>query len=343
LPLFLAAALPAVIAGWTDMPCDRLTATAPLLGSCLAAREALRGSLDSTAGAIAWCSAAVWAGLALRALACALSVERVLGSGGPAAQEEGPRRRARAALAWGGAGVLALYLVGGSLQARLGLAGLLLTQWGLLPLLAWLCVRGAARGNRGIAEELGCSWPAAPHALGALLCAPGLAWLVRGLAELQERVAPLPSSLIEAAERAAFLADAGPLALFGALALTPAVCEELFFRGALLSGLRRGFGAGSCLFWQALLFGAAHASIHRFLPSALVGALLAALTLRTRSLLPAVLLHAGYDAAQLLAFKTVWAGEPTLALFTIPGLYLLVRAPGRPLAARLLPARAAGS
>jgi sodium transport system permease protein len=154
-----------------------------------------------------------------------------------------------------------------------------------------------------------------------------LAWLVRALAEFQARVAPLPASVLESAGNSIWLADAGPLALFFVLALSPGVCEELFFRGALLSGLRRGLSPGRVVLWQALLFGAAHASVYRFLPSAAVGALLAAVALRTRSVVPAILLHVAYDGFQVLAFQATWAEDPALALFAIPGLYILWREP----------------
>ena len=348
MPFFLAAAVPGAIAGWTDVPCDLLTALAPLLGGCLAVREALRGSLDAGPAAVTWIAGCLWAGLALRALAHSFSAERVLAHGvadGLAPSDHAGRegRAARTALAFGGTAVLVLYLVGGWLQARLGIPGLLLTLWGLLPLLAWLCARAvAARTGESLAQALGLAWPSAQQVAGVLCCAPGLAWLVRTLAELQSRVAPLPASVLESAGNALWFADAGPLALFFVLALSPGVCEELFFRGALLSGLRRGLPPGRVVFWQALLFGAAHASVYRFLPSAAVGALLAAIALRTRSVVPAILLHVAYDGFQVLAFQATWAADPALALFAIPGLYILWREPRRASAGRLSAAPVTG-
>jgi membrane protease YdiL (CAAX protease family) len=124
------------------------------------------------------------------------------------------------------------------------------------------------------------------------------------------------------------------------LALSPGVCEELFFRGPLLSGLRRDLGPVRALVWQAVLFGAAHASLHRFLPTAGVGLLLGALTLRSRSLVPAVLLHVGYDGFQVLAATVPWTGDPSLTWLALPGAWLLVRspAPARPAGAALVSA-----
>jgi membrane protease YdiL (CAAX protease family) len=123
------------------------------------------------------------------------------------------------------------------------------------------------------------------------------------------------------------LTSLGPLAAVLVWGLAPGLGEELFFRGAVLSGLRRDLPAGKVIAWQAFLFGAVHASLYRFLPTALLGALLAALTLRARSLVPAVLLHAGYNALAVLAGR----GELELPAWTwalaVPGL-LLALVPG---------------
>ena len=100
--------------------------------------------------------------------------------------------------------------------------------------------------------------------------------------------------------------------------------EELLFRGALLSGMRRDLPAHNVIAWQALLFGAVHASIYRFLPTACVGAALAALTLRTRRLWPAVILHTTYNAILVLELIEPSATHRIAALaLAIPGALLM--------------------
>ena len=86
-----------------------------------------------------------------------------------------------------------------------------------------------------------------------------------------------------------------PLLLF-LTALTPAVCEEVFFRGAVLGGLRRDLSRRAAVFWQALIFAVAHASIYRLVPTLWIGLVLGAIRLRSGSLLPAVIVHLGYNA-----------------------------------------------
>src|SRR6185295_8575585 len=99
----------------------------------------------------------------------------------------------------------------------------------------------------------------------------------------QRVVLPLPSRVAHG-ELLEGLANVPLAAQIFLLAISPAVCEELFFRGALLSGLRRDLGALTCIAWEAVIFGAAHSSIYRFVPTGILGMVLTAITLRTRSL-----------------------------------------------------------
>jgi sodium transport system permease protein len=113
--------------------------------------------------------------------------------------------------------------------------------------------------------------------------------------------------------------------MFVALALSPGICEELFFRGAILSGLRRDLPAWRSVFWQALLFGAVHASIYRFAPTATLGALLAMLTLRSRSLIPAMVLHISYNGLLVLGSESGWFQAPWVPWLILPAaLFALV-------------------
>jgi sodium transport system permease protein len=107
------------------------------------------------------------------------------------------------------------------------------------------------------------------------------------------RFAPPPETLVRALERLIRLTDDGaPLwAIWLVVALTPAVCEEALFRGFILNGLR-SMGAVPAIGISALLFGIAHASIYRLLPTMFLGIILGIVVWRTGSLLCAIVLHA---------------------------------------------------
>ncbi len=80
-------------------------------------------------------------------------------------------------------------------------------------------------------------------------------------------------------------------------AITPAICEEILFRGFVLSSLHR-YSATWAIVLSAALFGLMHVltsnvlAIERFLPTTFMGIVLAWIALRTGSILPGILLHA---------------------------------------------------
>lgn len=83
--------------------------------------------------------------------------------------------------------------------------------------------------------------------------------------------------------------------------VTPAV-EEIFFRGYLLSSIRQAFGPQAAVIASTLLFAVAHLASgpSTVVTACLFGAVLALLTLRTRSVSPAILAHSAFNATQVL-------------------------------------------
>jgi sodium transport system permease protein len=193
------------------------------------------------------------------------------------------------------------------------------------------------------------AWPAAP-ALGA--CAvPPLALLtltilrqfpaLRALLELNH---PLTREL-QAIHTGAAEGSAGQY--FLVLALLPALCEEVAFRGFILTGLLRGFRPWTAVFLSAFLFSLYQMNVFQFVPYFVLGVVLAVLAWRTGSVLPAMLFHLAYNAlviapavlpAQFAGLpEAVWpgalAGRLALALggaaALLVGLYAVWRAGGR--------------
>ncbi|MCM8539516.1 MAG: ABC transporter permease subunit [Lentisphaeraceae bacterium] len=87
------------------------------------------------------------------------------------------------------------------------------------------------------------------------------------------------------------------------ISLTPAVCEEVFFRGLILSGLKKGFSTKGCILLQAIMFGVAHYSIFRFAGTAFMGALLTIVLIRTRSIYCTAIMHFTFNSFSCL----LWA------------------------------------
>lgn len=100
--------------------------------------------------------------------------------------------------------------------------------------------------------------------------------------------------------------ELSPLWIVFCLAVTPAVCEELFFRGYLLGALFGKTRPHTAIFISALLFGLFHVAttsvlaVERFLPSTFLGLFLGWVCYRTASVWPGMLLHATHNAFLLL-------------------------------------------
>ena len=74
-------------------------------------------------------------------------------------------------------------------------------------------------------------------------------------------------------------------------ALLPAICEEFSMRGGLLTTAQNSFKNVWCIVLCAVIFGLFHQNIRQVFYTSLFGALAAYLTIRTKSLYPAMLMH----------------------------------------------------
>jgi hypothetical protein len=114
------------------------------------------------------------------------------------------------------------------------------------------------------------------------------------LSHLQPQPQPAVDLIVSAAhDRWLFL---GCLLLAGVFA---PVCEELYFRGFVYPVLRRRLGASPAVLITSCLFAAIHFDLVRFLFLALLGAFLAVVCEKTKSLLPAIVAHGAYNLASI--------------------------------------------
>ena len=113
------------------------------------------------------------------------------------------------------------------------------------------------------------------------------------IAGLTLRLLPPPESLAEGMRKLLLLGDTpAPLwMVWFVVAITPALCEETVFRGLILSGFRR-LGPWPAILGSAFLFGLAHASIYRMLPTFALGVIFGYTVWRTGSIFCSILIHA---------------------------------------------------
>ncbi len=109
----------------------------------------------------------------------------------------------------------------------------------------------------------------------------------------------------------------GTLAIIAVIAIAPAFCEELAFRGFILSGLQSIRGRWTAILASAMLFGIAHGILQQSIMATLVGVVLGIIAVQTRSILPCIAFHATHNALPVLiaAFPAHRIGGSWLAAF----------------------------
>jgi len=167
------------------------------------------------------------------------------------------------------------------------LPGLLISQWGGFLGLVWVFARVT---RRPLADVLVLRRPRAAAVVGAA-CIGMSCWIILGI--LADRVMPPPREVVESIRH--LIRPPGEnrplwLSIF-ALGVTPAICEEALFRGPILRGLRNQLPAGLACALTGILFGVLHGDVWRFVPTALLGALLSWMALASGSIVPSMVSH----------------------------------------------------
>jgi len=78
------------------------------------------------------------------------------------------------------------------------------------------------------------------------------------------------------------------------------IIEEIFFRGFLYSAFKKNWGILPALFLSSILFSLVHLEVYSFVPLFIIGWLLAYIYEKTKSLFPAIFLHAIYNLILIL-------------------------------------------
>ncbi len=85
-----------------------------------------------------------------------------------------------------------------------------------------------------------------------------------------------------------------------AFAVTPGICEELAFRGPILSGFNRSGRHGIAIILSSVAFGAIHMVPLQVFYATLVGMVLGLIAVRSGSLLPGIVFHIIFNSLQVL-------------------------------------------
>ena len=126
----------------------------------------------------------------------------------------------------------------------------------------------------------------------------GAGAVVRTLYPIDERTYANMSGL------AKIITDAPSLfQLLLVMAVLPAICEELAFRGFILSGLKTLGSKWRAIIISSLFFGLAHFAVQQSLMAGIFGLVLGYLAVQTGSLLPCMIFHMVHNGMNILSAK----------------------------------------
>lgn len=321
IPLMLLALAPGIMSLMPELRFNGTLAVTPLVNIVLLARDLLEGTADPRLAAVAVVSTLLYAVAAVAIAARIFGADAIL-YGSQASwtdllsRAEEPRDTATVP---GAVFCLALifppyFLIGNLLhrQTELDMAPRLMLSasatallFAVIPLLAaWLQrthlrsgfrLQGASVGSFLAAAILGFSlWPLAHevYLINELL----------GIGAINQQRLDAVKQLLDQWR------TLSPWLILLTMAIVPAVCEELFFRGYLLAAFlqKETLRPWQAIALSAVLFGAFHIvatsalSAERFLPSTFLGLVLGYVCYRSGSVWPGMLLHACHNGLLLM-------------------------------------------
>ncbi|MCA9244828.1 MAG: CPBP family intramembrane metalloprotease [Phycisphaerales bacterium] len=142
--------------------------------------------------------------------------------------------------------------------------------------------------------------PSALGGLAALMIGLGSWALVLRWNVIQSAFFPMDPAVEQAINEQMRWIDGTPIwTILLFMAILPAVCEELFFRGYLLSGLESSLSRFWAVLIAAVAFGLFHYSAFRMIPTVSLGLVLGLLAIQFRSIWPGMLVHALHNGISI--------------------------------------------
>ncbi len=354
IPLMLASLAPGIMAMMPGLKLDGVLTVLPLVNIVLMARDLFDTGVDPVHGTIVVLTTLLYALAALSLAARVFGAESVLYSEQSSwadllRRPETPQRAASiAAMLW----CLALML-----PMQFGLVALL-RSLGALPVIVSILLQVAVNlilfgflpaffvflGRIEIRPALGLSMPRPAGMLAGFLLGLSLwpleLWLLAHAIDaklFEEHFGTVLQGIKQARESIGW----GVLAI----AVVPAILEEIYFRGLLFQALKARCGAFVTIGVSGMLFGITHVvlggaiGLERFIPSAVLGLILGVVCWRSGSLWPSMIQHICHNAILLSVgaedIPWEWLAAGTLGT-TLGGLLLWQagrKKPSLPLAA----------
>lgn len=268
----------------------------PIANVAISLRDILQGVYNWGFLALTFVSSSVYAYLAMRMAVNLLDREEALFDVQTAVHS--PQRLFRAAGAVFAINMLAMFYLGQPLQAVDPIFGMIATQVLVIALPSILAIKFLKLDLR---STLSLYRPETSALVGGLFLAGFTVFLASCIVIAQNMIAPMPESYSQALLKHVIPAGRPIWLVLLAMAVTPAICEELMFRGALQGLLAPSLKGARLWATIGLIFGLFHFSLFRLLPTAFLGSILSWIVWRNRSIFPAMCVHAAHNSLAVLS------------------------------------------
>lgn len=182
--------------------------------------------------------------------------------------------------------LLLMVYAGGIMSLSHPLMGVIVPQFfiGVLPILACIYIKADMR------EVFSLRLPKAKDIAGSVLLVLGVGSLALVVSNILSYLFPgnsesLNEEYLDMLEGVSFV----PALLL--IALLPAVCEELLFRGYMFTAFKRKMSLAKAIVFVSILFAVSHMSLIKIIPTAMLGVALAYAVHYSRSLFCSALMH----------------------------------------------------
>ena len=180
--------------------------------------------------------------------------------------------------------VLVLY-AGSMLQLKYGLGGVFGTQ--LIILLVPLAI--VLYTKRDIRLTYGFHKTGAVSFLGAFFVILGMYPV--NIVVSYVLISLFPQSADNVVTTFSSIMDGSAAGVFFVIAIAPAICEEMLFRGLIYNSMKARYRASAAIAIVAVLFGIYHMSLVKFIPTGLLGMALCYVAYKTGSIFPSMMMH----------------------------------------------------
>ena len=214
--------------------------------------------------------------------------------------------------------MMLLVSLGGLLQLKLGVTGLFLTQVLLIMLPSIALIRFLNLDYKNL-------FPIKKVKLFDTVGAIGFWFIVLMLVGVTSSIQLklFPSQLKDLELLNKFMLETKLLEKILIFSLTPAICEEILFRGLIFGSLKEKMNMKYAIILSGFLFGLFHLYPGKILSTALLGMLFAYVVARTGSIITAMILHFINNSFSLLLGSNIKVLEQNLILSGIIGFVML--------------------